>query len=125
MITEMFARGAGVVSVAQDCLVGKSAAFQSVLDRALAIAPLNVSVLLSGQSGTGKTELARHIHRNSDRRSGPFVEVNCASLPTELIESELFGAIAGAHSTALVSQEGKIEAAEGGSLLLDEIAELS
>jgi Nif-specific regulatory protein len=89
------------------------------------VAPLDVGVLLLGQTGTGKTQLARVMHRNSPRASGPFVELNCAALPDNLIESELFGAEAGAHSTAARRIEGKVAAAEGGTLLLDEIGELA
>jgi Nif-specific regulatory protein len=80
---------------------------------------------LGGETGTGKTQLARLLHRNSPRARGPFVELNCAALPDQLFESELFGAEAGAHSTAAKRIEGKIAAAEGGTLLLDEIGDLS
>jgi len=81
-------------------------------------------VLLTGETGTGKSEVARAIHTNSARSAGPFVDVNCAALPDELLESELFGAMPGAHSTAARRIPGKVAAAEGGSLLLDEISEL-
>jgi Nif-specific regulatory protein len=78
-----------------------------------------------GETGTGKTQLARLLHRNSSRASGPFIELNCAALPELLLESELFGAEAGAHSTASRRIEGKVAAADQGTLLLDEIGELS
>lgn len=83
-----------------DGVVGRSAALAAVLQEIALIAPLDVSVLLSGESGTGKTQLARVIHDNGPRASHPLVEVNCAALPEGLIESELFGALPGAHSTA-------------------------
>src|SRR5678816_836488 len=83
------------------------------------------SVLITGPSGTGKSMLARAIHLNSPRSSGPFVELNCAAIPEALIENELFGAERGAHSTAMRKVTGKVAAAEGGTLFLDEIAELT
>jgi Nif-specific regulatory protein len=106
-------------------VIGDSPALGSVLREVALVSPLDVGVLLLGQTGTGKTQLARVLHRNSPRASGPFVELNCAALPENLLESELFGAEAGAHSTAARRIEGKVAAAEGGTLLLDEIGELS
>jgi Nif-specific regulatory protein len=81
-------------------------------------------VLLTGASGTGKTAFALAIHENSPRARGPFIEINCATIPENLFESELFGAVSGAHSTANRKIEGKIAAAENGTLFLDEIGEL-
>src|SRR6266403_727369 len=107
-----------------DGIVGHSAALAEVLRNIALVAPLDVDVLLTGETGTGKSEVARAIHTNSARRAGPFVDVNCAALPDELLESELFGAMPGAHSTAARRIPGKVAAAEGGSLLLDEISEL-
>lgn len=106
-------------------VIGRSPAIAQVLDRVALVAPLDVPVLLTGPSGTGKTQVARAIHDNSPRRNAAFVELNCAAIPENLLENELFGAWAGGHSAALDRIEGKISAAQRGTLLLDEIAELS
>lgn len=108
-----------------DEIIGRSQALASTLREVALVAPLDVGVLLLGATGTGKTQIARVLHRNSPRAGGPFVELNCAALPDQLFESELFGAEAGAHSTASKRVEGKVAAAERGTLLLDEIGELS
>jgi Nif-specific regulatory protein len=107
-----------------DGIIGVSHALAKVLQQVSLVAPLDITVLLTGPSGTGKTETARIIHDNSARRSGPFMMVNCAALPNTLIESELFGAIRGAY-TGATGNEGKVRAAQGGTLFLDEIGELT
>lgn len=102
-------------------VVGSSDAMASVLRSAMMIAPLGANVLLTGDSGTGKTQLARVIHANSGREQFPFVEVNCAALQEALFENELFGAVKGAHSEANVDSIGKVGIADKGTLFLDEI----
>ncbi len=95
-----------------------------VIRRAGQIAASEASVLIGGESGTGKEVLARHIHRRSRRAGGPFIALNCAAIPDTLLESELFGHEKGAFSGALARRVGKFEAADGGTLLLEEVSEM-
>ncbi len=105
-------------------LIGSSDALARLLRDVESVARLDVSLLITGETGTGKSQLAKVVHQNSARRDGPLVEVNCAAIPENLVESELFGAVAGGHSTATTKIVGKVAAAEGGTLFLDEVAEL-
>jgi len=105
-------------------LIGQSQAMVRVCERLRRIAPTPATVLLTGESGTGKEVAARAVHQMSSRAGGPFVPVNCAAIPAELIESELFGHIKGAYTGAQQSREGLFYYARGGTLFLDEISEL-
>ncbi|HUT37558.1 MAG TPA: sigma-54 dependent transcriptional regulator [Planctomycetota bacterium] len=106
-------------------LIAQSPVMKPVLDSLSAVFSTDVLVLLLGENGTGKTLLARVVHDNSPRRAGPFVTVSCGALPETLLESELFGYEAGAFTGALKRKPGKFELAEGGTVFLDEIGDLS
>jgi two-component system nitrogen regulation response regulator NtrX len=105
-------------------MIGGSAAFERVIEQATMAARSDARVLLAGESGTGKELLAAHIHAESPFAAGPFVKVNCAAIPTELIESELFGHEKGAFTGATSARRGKFELADGGTLFLDEVGDL-
>lgn len=105
-------------------LVFKAPKMQSVVEMAEKIAPSDASVLITGESGTGKEIMARFIHRKSKRSSGTFISVNCAAIPENLLESELFGHEKGAFTGAVARRIGKFEEANNGTLLLDEISEM-
>jgi two-component system nitrogen regulation response regulator NtrX len=106
-------------------MVGDSYAMVKLRELVATAAPTNGRVLIFGENGTGKELVARNIHQLSRRRSGPFVEVNCAAIPEELIESELFGHVRGAFTGAVADRRGKFEAAHGGTIFLDEIGDMS
>jgi two-component system response regulator FlrC len=107
------------------CAIGNSAEWKAVLKQATQVAETDTTVLLQGESGTGKEVVARFIHRASPRKEGPFVAINCAALPEQLLESELFGHERGAFTGALQAKPGQIELASGGVLFLDEVSEMS
>jgi two-component system response regulator AtoC len=107
-----------------DVLFGRSLAMAEVRQRTEKIAPTNIPVLLCGKGGTGKEAVARWIHANSTYRGGAFVKVNCAAIPSALLESELFGYEKGAFTGANASKPGRVELAHNGTLFLDEIADL-
>jgi len=106
-------------------IVGESRAMMSLREEIAMAAPSNGRVLVSGENGTGKELVARHVHALSHRSAGPFIEVNCAALPEELIESELFGHARGAFTGAVADRRGKFELANAGTLFLDEVADMS
>jgi formate hydrogenlyase transcriptional activator len=106
-------------------IVGKSDAFKKVLEQVSIVAPTDSTVLLHGETGTGKELIARAIHNLSARRQSTFVRLNCAAIPSGLLESELFGHEKGAFTGALMQRKGRFELADGGSLFLDEIGDIS
>lgn len=106
-------------------IIGDSKALKEVLTMVEKVAPTNARVLITGENGTGKELIARAIHENSSRAHGPFVEVNCAAIPSELIESQLFGHEKGSFTSAIKQRKGDFELASGGTLFLDEIGDMS
>lgn len=106
-------------------IVGRSHAIRGLLERIEMVGPTEARVLITGENGTGKELVARAIHRISPRVNAPFIEVNCAAIPTELIESELFGHVKGSFTGAFADRTGKFELADGGTLFLDEIGDMS
>src|SRR5271165_4424536 len=106
-------------------IVGKSGALQRVLEQVAIVAPTDSTVLLHGETGTGKELIARAIHNQSARHDQTYACVNCAAIPSGLLESELFGHEKGAFTGALMQRKGRFELADGGSLFLDEIGDIS
>jgi DNA-binding NtrC family response regulator len=106
-------------------MVGESAAIQQVRDIIDKVAPTDARVLITGANGTGKELVAHSLHKKSSRADAPFIEVNCAAIPSELIESELFGHEKGAFTSAIKQRKGKFEQANGGTIFLDEIGDMS
>src|SRR5438045_2188338 len=105
-------------------IIGRSSSLLQVLDSASRVAHTDATVLILGETGTGKELLAKAIHFNSLRRERPFVVINCGAIPAELLESELFGHVKGSFTGAMTHKKGKVEIAEGGTLFLDEIGEM-
>src|SRR5213082_124456 len=105
-------------------IVGKSSALRKVLKRVETVAPTDSTVLIYGETGAGKELIARAIHDLSPRKSKAFVKLNCAAIPTGLLESELFGHERGAFTGAIAQRIGRFEVANGGTIFLDEIGEI-
>jgi transcriptional regulator with PAS, ATPase and Fis domain len=104
--------------------VGTSPPMQQVFRKVEKISPTDISVLITGETGTGKELIAREIHRRSPRKEQPFVTINCGAIPENLLESELFGHVKGAFTGAVAHKAGKFQSADGGTLFLDEIGEM-
>ena len=109
----------------QSQMIGESQPMLDVKDMIAKVAPTNARVLITGENGTGKELVARQLHELSARSSGPFIEVNCAAIPSELIESQLFGHEKGSFTSAIKQKKGDFELADGGTLFLDEIGDMS
>jgi len=107
-----------------DHIIGAAPALQKALDIAARVAPTDATVLISGETGTGKELLAKYIHMYGTRSQRPFMTINCGAIPRELLESELFGHLKGSFTGALTHKRGKVEAANGGTVLLDEIGDM-
>ncbi len=106
-------------------IIGESKAIEEIKEMIAKVAPSDARVLVTGPNGSGKELVARQLHENSNRAKAPFIEVNCAAIPSELIESELFGHEKGAFTSAVKQRKGKFEQADGGTLFLDEIGDMS
>lgn len=114
-----------VARIAGTHIVGESPAIQEILGMIDTVAPTDARVMILGPNGAGKELVARQLHEKSARQTGPFIEVNCAAIPGELIESELFGHEKGAFTSAIKTKPGKFELAEGGTIFLDEIGDMA
>jgi len=114
-----------VKKIKGDKIIGDSEGILKIKEMIVKVAPSDARVLITGGNGTGKELVARSLHDNSSRNKMPFIEVNCASIPSELIESELFGHEKGAFTSAVKDKKGKFELANGGTLFLDEIGDMS
>lgn len=106
-------------------IIGETNEINQIKEMIEKVAPSDARVLVTGANGTGKELVARSLHDNSGRKSNPFIEVNCAAIPSELIESELFGHEKGAFTSAIKQKKGKFELASGGTIFLDEIGDMS
>jgi two-component system response regulator FlrC len=121
---ELIAAVLQAVTEESNAMVANDPAMQSVIRLADKIAPSDATILITGESGTGKEVMSRYIHKKSKRKDGPFIAVNCAAIPENLLESELFGHEKGAFTGAVGRRIGKFEEAHGGTLLLDEVTEM-
>ena len=119
VVPELFSHEEGGLKI-----ITKSPKFSKVLDRIKSVADMNVNLLITGESGTGKSLIAKYIHILSSRRDKPFVKINCGAIPENLLEAELFGYVKGAFTGAVRDKAGKVELADGGTLFLDEVGEL-
>jgi DNA-binding NtrC family response regulator len=106
-------------------MIGESEGIQQIRETIRKVGPTDARVLITGENGVGKELVARSLHQHSNRASGPMIEVNCAAIPSELIESELFGHEKGSFTSAIKQRIGKFESASGGTLFLDEIGDMS
>ncbi len=122
---ELIAAVLEAVAEDSDALIYKDPAMTEVVELAKQVAPSNANILISGESGTGKEVLARFLHAKSRRAEKPFISINCAAIPENLLESELFGHERGAFTGAVARRIGKFEEADGGTLLLDEVSEMA
>ena len=118
------AAATGLPPTEDDELIGASAAMREVQKTIGRVADSDATVLITGETGTGKEVVARAIHRHGRRAGGPFVAVNCAAIPAELLESELFGHVRGAFTGAVADRPGAFREADGGTLFLDEIGDM-
>jgi len=125
LVTETKQLRKKIEKVLDSDMIGSSPALQKIHETLKKIAPTDARVLITGENGVGKELVARNIHRHSNRAKGPMVEVNCAAIPNELIESELFGHEKGSFTSAVKTRVGKFEQASGGTLFLDEIGDMS
>ncbi len=109
----------------QNAIIGRSPKMQAVFDLVEKVADCDSTILITGETGTGKGLVAKAIHQNSKRKNKPFISINCGAIPENLLESELFGHVRGAFTGATVSKSGKFELAHGGTVFLDEIGDMS
>lgn len=109
------------ININRDCIIGEDNEMQKILELVKKVASSNVTVLITGESGTGKSLIAKAIHYNSPRRDKPFIEISCGSIPDTLLESELFGHTKGSFTGAINEKPGRFELADGGTIFLDEI----
>jgi len=113
------------LEMSADYMMGESKVIENVYNQVGIVAPTNYSIILYGESGTGKEVIAKTIHKNSPRKNGPFIAMDCGTLSKELAGSELFGHVKGAFTGAVTDKVGQFELANGGTLFLDEVANLS